>query len=113
MAITIAEVTGQIDANIHPGLKAKALKITCGAYTSGGEACDLSSYFPNKVFGGSPINDCDGIMMSFEPGTGFDSASGLILLRYTTSTLDKAVFPTCDNGEALTGKAGVLLFYGN
>jgi len=110
---TVAEISGQ-DFNLAPGLKLKALTVTMdGSYAkTAGETVDVSSYFPTKVYGALPITATDGWMLSYELGTSGAPATGKIVARWTTSTLDGALFPEVDSATDLTGVAGVFLFLG-
>lgn len=114
MAITVAVISG-LDFNLAPGLKVKGIRVTMdGSYAgSGGEACDLSGYFPNKVYGAAKISDDDGWSLSFEPAATKGSASGKVLSRNVTSTLDKALLPETDAAENLTGVVCDFLAIGN
>lgn len=116
MAATVAAISPDADVNVAPGLKFKVLTVTLdNSYTtiaSGGEVCDLSSYFPIAVHGGIPCGDTDGYLLGYERATAGAPATGKIRARYTTSTLDKAAFVEVDAATNLSSVAVPFLFWG-
>jgi hypothetical protein len=116
MAATVAVISPDADVNVAPGLKFKVLTVTLdSSYTtiaSGGEVCDLSDYFPVAVHGGIPCGDMDGLILGYERATAGAPATGKIMVRYTTSGLNKDVFPEADADDDFSDVEVPFLFWG-
>jgi hypothetical protein len=83
MAITIG--TPDVQCVQGPKLKTIIVDITMdNSYPTGGETCDLSSYFGTACWGGHPIDDMAnaGYLMRYDPAASNAPATGKLLAYY-------------------------------
>jgi hypothetical protein len=110
-------VSAKDSLNAGPGLRIQIYSITLDTVyaATNGETCDMSSEFPNEVFGAKVIDDTKGFVVSYERAASGACSTGKLhaRLRSGGTTGVKAQLAKVATGTNLASINFYLLAVGN